>query len=187
MYELVPMEIAASGMSAQRARMGVVSSNLANARSTRTPDGGGPYKRGMVVFQAGVLPAFEDHLVNARKRGLEARGVADSFSTLSLGRSYEQARELALNTGGEDADWLMENHMRGVDVPEIAQSDEVMMVYEPGHPDADPETGMVAYPDIQVISEMTDLIQASRLYEANLSVMKGTRDMITQLAELLRS
>ncbi|MFP4379665.1 MAG: flagellar basal body rod protein FlgC [Candidatus Sumerlaeia bacterium] len=185
MYELLPMEIAASGMSAQRLRMGVVSSNLANARSTRTPDGEGPYKKRRVVFEANTLPAFEDLLINER---LKKPGQPLTLSE-SWGQSpeYEEVRRQVLELEPERSTYLLEEHLRGVDVPEIAESDDVQYVYDPAHPDADPETGMVAFPDIQVVSEMTDLIAASRNYEANLSVLKGTKDMILQLTEMLRS
>ncbi len=53
------IDIAASGMSAQRTRMGVISSNLANLRTTKTP-AGGPYKRKDVVFEAQPLSSFDD-------------------------------------------------------------------------------------------------------------------------------
>ena len=49
------MEINSSGMSAERKRMNLISSNIANARTTRTEDGG-PYKRKDAVFQAVLLP-----------------------------------------------------------------------------------------------------------------------------------
>ena len=52
------IDIAASGMSAQRIRMNVISSNLANVRTTRTPEGG-PYKRKDVIFSAQPLSSFD--------------------------------------------------------------------------------------------------------------------------------
>ena len=54
------------------------------------------------------------------------------------------------------------------------------LVHNPGHPDADPETGMVAYPDISIHQEMADYIVASRAYEANLAVVKNARSMALQ-------
>ena len=54
------------------------------------------------------------------------------------------------------------------------------MSYQPGHPDADPTTGMVATPDISIHEEMIDLMSASRAYEANLAVVKNARSMAMQ-------
>jgi flagellar basal-body rod protein FlgC len=54
------------------------------------------------------------------------------------------------------------------------------LVYNPGHPDADKETGMVAMPDINIHEEMADMIAASRAFEANLAVVKNARAMAMQ-------
>ena len=51
-----------------------------------------------------------------------------------------------------------------------------IMKYEPDHPDAD-ENGMVAYPNINLMEEMANMIQATRAYEANVSAMNATKDM----------
>ena len=53
------------------------------------------------------------------------------------------------------------------------------LVYMPGHPDANAE-GMVAMPDINVAEEMVDLIASSRVFEANLAVVKNSRSMALQ-------
>ncbi len=53
------------------------------------------------------------------------------------------------------------------------------MVYNPGHPDADAQ-GMVAVPDISIHEEMADLITSSRAFEANLAVVKNSRQMALQ-------
>jgi flagellar basal-body rod protein FlgC len=56
-----------------------------------------------------------------------------------------------------------------------------VMKYEPEHPDANDE-GYVAYPNINMMTEMTNMIQATRAYEANVSAMQATKDMaITSL------
>ena len=51
-----------------------------------------------------------------------------------------------------------------------------LLKYEPDHPDADPN-GYVAYPNINLMEEMTNMIQATRAYEANVSAMQATKDM----------
>lgn len=56
--------------------------------------------------------------------------------------------------------------------------------YEPYHPQAD-ENGYVAYPNVSIVREMTDMIEASRSYEANLAVTKITREMLNKTIDLL--
>lgn len=58
-------------------------------------------------------------------------------------------------------------------------------VYDPGHPDAD-ERGYVKYPNVDVMTEMVDLLEASRAYEANLSVVNITKTLALKTLELLR-
>jgi flagellar basal-body rod protein FlgC len=58
-------------------------------------------------------------------------------------------------------------------------------VYDPGHPDAD-ERGYVKYPNVDVMSEMVELLEASRAYEANLSVVNITKSLALKTLELLR-
>ncbi len=54
------------------------------------------------------------------------------------------------------------------------------LVYNPGHPDADPNTGMVAMPNVNMHEEMVDLIASSRAFEANLAVVRSARTMAVQ-------
>ncbi|RYZ84860.1 MAG: flagellar basal body rod protein FlgC [Proteobacteria bacterium] len=60
-----------------------------------------------------------------------------------------------------------------------------LLKYEPDHPDANPE-GYVAYPNINLMEEMTNMIQASRSYEANVSAMQATKDMALSSLEIGR-
>ena len=59
-------------------------------------------------------------------------------------------------------------------------------VYEPGHPDAD-EEGMVSYPDINVVEEMTNLMTAQRNYEANTATIETVKNMYMQALNIGRS
>ena len=56
---------------------------------------------------------------------------------------------------------------------------DVISVYDPSHPDAD-ENGYVTYPNINVVQEMTDLIDASRSYEANISAFNASKSMASK-------
>ena len=60
-----------------------------------------------------------------------------------------------------------------------------IMRFEPGHPDANAE-GYVAYPQVDPIEEMTDLLGAVRAYELNASAVQATKNMIAQSLDLLR-
>ena len=60
-----------------------------------------------------------------------------------------------------------------------------LLKYEPNHPDAD-ENGYVAYPNINLMEEMANMIQASRSYEANVSAMQATKDMAISALEIGR-
>ncbi|MGE3164261.1 MAG: flagellar basal body rod protein FlgC [Planctomycetota bacterium] len=50
-------------------------------------------------------------------------------------------------------------------------------VYQPGHPDADPVTGVVRMPNVNVVQEMVDMLVATRSYEANVTAMEATKSM----------
>ncbi|MEK6774420.1 MAG: flagellar basal body rod protein FlgC [Bdellovibrionota bacterium] len=60
-----------------------------------------------------------------------------------------------------------------------------LLKYEPDHPDANPE-GYVAYPNINLMEEMTNMIQASRAYEANVSALQASKDMALSSLEIGR-
>jgi len=131
-------EITASGLTAQRLRLQTVASNMANARTTRTEEGG-PYKRQMPVLQA----------VRDEPFGTE-----------------------------------LERQMARVEIVAIKESTEPpVMVYDPGHPDAD-EEGYVAYPNVNILEEMVDLMTTSRTFEANANVIEVTEMMATQALEI---
>jgi flagellar basal-body rod protein FlgC len=59
------------------------------------------------------------------------------------------------------------------------------MVYDPGHPDAD-STGMVAYPNVDPVNEMIDLISATRSYEANIASINAFKGMVMKALEIGR-
>lgn len=73
----------------------------------------------------------------------------------------------------------------GVKVSKIVEDDEtpMTMVYDPSHPDAD-EDGYVMYPNVNTVTEMTNLIDASRAYEANVTAFNGTKSMTMTALEI---
>ena len=148
--------IATSGMSAQRTRINVVSANIANAQTTHT-DEGGPYKRQNVIFEE-VLLHKKKHYNSKLERRIDER-FGNKMNSLSE---------------------------RGVAVKEIIDSkDKPVMKYEPNHPDADKD-GYVAYPNINPVIEMVDLIDAMRSYEANVSTFKTQKEMDTKTLDIIK-
>jgi flagellar basal-body rod protein FlgC len=73
----------------------------------------------------------------------------------------------------------------GVEVSEIVPSaDDFRLVYNPNHPDADPNTGYVSMPNINLLTEMADMMTARRAYDANVTAMSSTKDMIYRALEI---
>ena len=143
---LTSLKISSSGLKANRKRMGAISSNIANAQTTRTPEGG-PYRNKEVVF--GSEPARE------------------SFGEILEGELDEKAQS--------------------VHATEVISSDKPpVLKYDPDHPDAN-DQGYVAYPDINVMEEMADMISASRAYEANISALNTTKSMALKALEIGRN
>jgi flagellar basal-body rod protein FlgC len=144
--------VATSGMSAQRTRINVVSSNIANAKTTHTADGG-PYKKQQVVFEDVLL-------ANTLKK----------TNTNDIETNNSLKSDLAL---------------RSVGVKSIVQSDaKPVMRYEPSHPDAN-EQGYVAYPDINPVVEMVDLVEATRSYEANVTSFNAQKNIDSKTLDIL--
>jgi flagellar basal-body rod protein FlgC len=121
-----PLGISAQGMSTQQKFLEVIAANMANASTTRTPEGG-PYRRQVAVVDGD--PA----------RDADVRVVRDA----STGRK----------------------------------------LYDPGHPDADAQ-GFVEYPNVDVQSEMVDLMVVRRLHEANASVFQAAKSMLRRALDI---
>ena len=140
-------DISASGLTAQRYRMDIISQNVANANTTRT-ENGDPYVRKVVYF--------------------EEKGVrgSDTFSHV--------LNSVSKNYAG-----------KGVKVAKVLEDKKTPqnMVYDPSHPDAD-ENGYVTYPNVNTVTEMTNLIDASRAYEANATVFSASKAMASKGLEL---
>lgn len=136
------IDIAGSGLTANRLWMDTISGNLANVNTTRT-EGGGPYVRRVPVFQ---------------ERLMEAIG----------------AEENRVKKG-----WFGLQSASGVRVVDIAQdATPPRLAYQPDHPDANAD-GYVAYPNVNVVKEMADMMVASRAYEANLTVVETDKSVWT--------
>ena len=143
MSYLNDFDISGYGLSAQRFRMNVISSNIANAQTTRTKNGL-PYKRQVAVFkEAQGDNSFKSVLENKRKKdtgGVEVVGIVEDKSDFKLR-------------------------------------------YDPGHPDAD-ENGYVKMPNVELITEMVDMITAQRAYEANATAINTSKAMLQKAIDI---
>ena len=134
--------IASEALSANRLRINTIASNIANAQTTKTAEGG-PYKRRDVVMVAKDEKAegFANALDQATLKGVAVAGV-------------------------------------------VADQTPPRMVYDPSHPDADKATGMVAMPNINPVTEMTNMVSASTAYKAAAEIVNVTKEMANALRTL---
>ena len=139
---ITALNVNASGLTAQRKRVEVSSSNLANSQTTRTEEGG-PYRRKDVVFE--TTSSFKETLGTA-----------------------------------------MQGAVQGVEVSEVIEDPRPFdRRYEPGHPDADAQ-GYVAFPNVSVMEEMANIVEASRSYEANIAAISIVKAMINRTLDIGR-
>jgi flagellar basal-body rod protein FlgC len=146
------INIAGSGLTAERLRLDVIADNIANVNTTRTTEGG-PFRRSRVIFASRVeqpywrspfLPSF---LQDSVGRGVRVKSVQKDYAT------------------------------------------ETRLVYDPTHPDSiktGPKKGYVEYPNVNIVNEMVDMIEANRAYEANSAVIGGTKAMFLKALEIGR-
>jgi len=145
------MNIASSGLTAQRLRMDVISNNIANATTTRTTDGG-PFRRKRVVLR----PRNDD--LEFRTRLLPQalwRGLGEGVRAIKIEEDRSPSR----------------------------------LVYDPAHPDAiqtGPQKGYVKFPNVNIVTEMVDMISASRAYEANVTIIQNSSQMFMRGLEIGR-
>ncbi len=129
-------QVTGSGLFAQKVRLNIAATNIANSQVTRTLEGG-PYKAKVVILKAIPLSEKDPNL-----KVVKVEKIVDDPSPFKE-------------------------------------------VYDPGHPDAD-ERGIVKYPNVDVITEMVELLSAGRAYEANLTVLSTTKSMTLKTLDLLR-
>lgn len=156
------LNVAASGLAAQRQQMEATASNIANAETLETPEGG-PYRRREVVFRQTGVERFSSLV----QRELAKLGP--------IGERIIAARERLLGLRSSAA---------AVEARQVVDNDKQgQLVYEPGHPLADAQ-GYVRKPNVNMIKEMLSLMTATRAYEANLSVVQGTKTITKKALEI---
>lgn len=169
---LPSLDISASALTAERLRMDLIANNLANALSTRSP-GGGPYRRQMPIFAARQGPLLAGP---AGVQALPAPPLAGGPSGLP------PAVPRPVGGGG-----VAPSGWGGVEVVAIVEDPAPpKLVYDPDHPDARPD-GYVEYPNVDVVTEMVDMLAASRSYQANLAAFSVAREMARSALDLIRA
>jgi len=142
------LNISASGLTAQRMRLDVIASNIANANTTRGVDGQ-PYRRQVVVFgerQAAFKSALEQELGHVQSQGVRVTEITKDTAPFKL-------------------------------------------VFDPTHPDAikdanNPMYGYVRMPNVDISTEMVDMISATRSYEANVTAINAAKGMALKALEI---
>jgi flagellar basal-body rod protein FlgC len=156
-------DISGYGLSAQRFRMNIISSNIANANTTRTSEGG-PYQRREVVFKATDF----NKVLNAELK--EKNNLLDYENPLD---------DSFLQTDANPA-------IMSVAVDKVVRDDsDFRLKYDPSHPDANAE-GYVSYPNINPVIEMSDLIEATRAYQANVAAFQSSKNMANSAIDMMK-
>jgi flagellar basal-body rod protein FlgC len=159
------LAISASGLSAQRVRMETIASNIANAETTRGPDGQ-PYRRRVTTMAAGD-GTNAPMAANVAAPGMPFGDVAQSF----------QVPVLETNGSGAPA-------TTGVHVASVTEDQtEGPLVYDPGHPDANKQ-GYVRYPNVRITDEIVDMMDSRRVYEANATVFQSAKSMLRKALDI---
>ena len=160
---LSSFDISGYGLSSQRVRVNVISQNIANAQTTRT-DEGGPYRRKQVVFKAIDFNKEFNKAVNGMTTSAK---YEDPLDEGHFGKKVNPA-------------------IMSVVVDKISRDDsQPKMKFDPSHPDADSD-GYVAYPNINPVVEMADLVEATRSYQANVAAFQSSKEMANSAISLLQ-
>ena len=156
-------DISGYGLSAQRVRVNTISQNIANAQTTRTEEGG-PYRRKEVVFKAIDFNEQFNQAINGMTNSVS---YEDPLNEGNFGKKVNPA-------------------IMSVVVDKISRDDsEPKMKFDPAHPDAD-ANGYVAYPNINPVIEMADLVEATRSYQANVAAFESAKNMANAAISLLQ-
>jgi len=158
-------DISGYGLSAERFRINIISENIANANTTETPEGG-PYRRKEVIFKA--VPFNE--VLN--------KEIEDSAKF----HEYENP----LDEDGLD-NAVAKPPIETVVVDKVVRDDsKPILKYDPTNPNAD-ANGYVAYPNINPVVEMTDLIEATRAYQANVAAFQSAKAIAQNAISILEA
>ncbi len=152
--------ISGQGLSVQRLRLKTVAKNIANAEVTKTQNGG-PYRREVVIVRAIEPQPFVEHL---KTQIALVTSRPDHFNDF-----WTQQRD-------QQADLTLRSRIAKDATPP-------RLVYDPTHPDANAE-GYVAYPNVNIVTEMVEMIAAERGFQANTAVLTATKNIAREAIEI---
>jgi flagellar basal-body rod protein FlgC len=155
------LQISASGLKAQRKKLDIIAENIANVNTTRTAEGG-PYRRKIVTTRLATVPRFEEVLKASRVK----------LKTTSPMHAKASEKRRILTNSGE------------MIIPQVqVDQSPFKKIYDPSHPDADAD-GYVLLPNVNPLVEMVDLINSSRSYEANITLIDSFKEMARQALDI---
>ncbi len=153
-------DISGYGLSAQRFRINLISSNIANANTTRT-DEGGPYRRREAVFKAVDFDALLNKELNSFTKD---ENIIDDPNATEFPKPP----------------------LMSVVVDKVIRDDTPFKLrFDPSHPDAD-ANGYISLPNVNPVIEMADLIEATRAYQANVAAFQSTKSMAQSAIDMLK-
>jgi flagellar basal-body rod protein FlgC len=154
------LKISAAGLTAQRKRLNAIASNLANVETTKTADGG-PYKKQIIKITGVDVGKFDEVIFNTRSQ----LNLTNEKHITDQPKFFEDVN---------------------VKIPEaelIEDKSEPRLEYDPSHPDANAD-GYVAKPNINIITEMVDMVSATRAFEANSTAINAAKNMYKDALEI---
>ena len=170
--------VSGSALTAERVRAEVTASNMANAETTRTADGK-LFQRQHVIFQSTGQTA-NDVTSSGMLGGSFAGSFGEHMASIMPIRAFDGN---GVDTNGVGLNGTDEG---GVEIAGVVSDNSTgLRRYDPQHPDADKD-GYVTYPDIDPLTEMVDLMGATRAYGLNASAVQATKSMIGASLDLLK-
>lgn len=152
-------DISGQGMSVQRMRISAVSRNIANVNTTKSTDGR-PYQREVVVVREIPNSPFDNELNNL----------------INMDRTSSQHAPTT-----SDYDYPPNNDV--LKAKTVRDNTPPRLVYDPNHPDAK-EDGYVEMPNINIVTEMVEMITAQRSFEANTGVIDSAKNIARYSLEI---
>ncbi len=156
-------DISAKGLSIQRKRMNLIAENIANADVTKSADGQ-PYQRKYLQITASPNQF--------------ANNLSTEQSSLQM-----NITEPGHIQSPEMVSFQSSGNGNGLSVKEVTDKKQGDVVYDPANPDAN-ANGYVEESNVNIVTEMVDMISASRSYEANLTALNSSKQMVKDSLEI---